>query len=152
MPPHADDTISLLQTSSSLEANYSSQGNCLTVIIIIIIIFGLFAFYGCTRGIWRFPGEGLIRAVATSLQPQPQQHGIPATSATYTTAHGNAGSLTRWARTGMEIATSWFLVAFVSAAPLQELQFNSNYDKKKITGFGKHFPHAAFSFNKQYLK
>ena len=26
--------------------------------------------------------------------PQPQQHGIRATSATYTMAHGNAGSLT----------------------------------------------------------
>ena len=41
-----------------------------------------------------FQARGLIGAVATGLTPQPQQHGIQATSATYTTAHGNAGSLT----------------------------------------------------------
>ena len=34
--------------------------------------------------------RGLIRAVAQ----EPQQRGIRATTATYTTAHGNAGSLT----------------------------------------------------------
>ena len=38
--------------------------------------------------------RGLIRAVAAGLQPEPQQHGIPAASATYTTAHNNAKSLT----------------------------------------------------------
>ena len=39
--------------------------------------------------------RGLIGAVATGLHtPQPQQRGIRATSATYTAAHGNAGSLT----------------------------------------------------------
>ena len=42
-------------------------------------------------------------------------------SATYTTAHGNAGSLTHWARPGIEPATSWFLVRFVSAVPQWEL-------------------------------
>ena len=39
--------------------------------------------------------------------PQPQQRrGIPATSATYTTAHGNAGSLTHCGRPGIEPVTS----------------------------------------------
>ena len=37
--------------------------------------------------------------------------------ATYTTAHGNAGSLTHSTRPGIEPATSWFLVGFISAAP-----------------------------------
>ena len=37
-----------------------------------------------------------------------------AASATYTTAHGNTGSLTHWARAGMGPATSWFLVGFVN--------------------------------------
>jgi len=46
--------------------------------------------------------------------PEPQQHGIWATSVTYTTAHGNAGSLTHWARPGIELATSWVLVGFVN--------------------------------------
>ena len=32
----------------------------------------------------------------------------------YSTAHGNAGSLTHWARPGIEPATSWFLVGFIN--------------------------------------
>ena len=46
--------------------------------------------------------------------PEPQQWRIWATSATYTTAHGNTGSLTHWARAGTKTATSWFLVGFVN--------------------------------------
>ena len=42
-------------------------------------------------------------------------------SATYTRAHGNAGSLTHWARPGIEPTTSQFLVRFISAAPPREL-------------------------------
>ena len=42
-------------------------------------------------------------------------------SAAYTTAHGNSGSLTHWARPGIEPETSWFLVGFVSTAPQREL-------------------------------
>ena len=44
-------------------------------------------------------------------------------SAIYTTAHGNARSLTHWTRAGIKPATSWFLVGFVSVAPQQELLF-----------------------------
>ena len=43
-------------------------------------------------------------------------------SVTYTTAHGNTGSLTHWTRPGIKPTTSWFLVIFISAAPQQELQ------------------------------
>ena len=46
--------------------------------------------------------------------PQSQQVGIQAASPTYTTAHGNAGSLTPWARPGIEPTSSWFLVRFVN--------------------------------------
>ena len=48
-------------------------------------------------------------------------HGIRAASATYTTAHGNAGSLTHGLRPGIEPASSWFLVRFISAEPWWEL-------------------------------
>ena len=48
---------------------------------------------------------------------QPHQHRIWATSVTYTTAYGNAWSLTQWARPGMEHASSWMLVWFISAVP-----------------------------------
>ena len=53
--------------------------------------------------------------------PQPQQHGIQATSVIYTMAHGNAGSLTHWARPGFKPASSWILIRFVSTEPRQEL-------------------------------
>ena len=46
--------------------------------------------------------------------PEPQQHGIQAESSNYTTAHGNTGSLTHWARPGIKPTTSWFLVRFVN--------------------------------------
>ena len=44
-------------------------------------------------------------------------------SVTYTTAHSNTGSLTHWTRPGIEPATLWFLVGFISTAPHQEQQF-----------------------------
>ena len=59
--------------------------------------------------------RGLIRAVADGL------HQIPAVSLTSTTAQGNTKSLNQWGRPGIEAATSWFLVGFVSAAPRGEL-------------------------------
>ena len=43
---------------------------------------------------------------------QPEQCGIRATSATYSTAHSNARSLTHWARPGLEPMSSWMLVGF----------------------------------------
>ena len=46
--------------------------------------------------------------------PEPQQCRIWAASATYTTAHSNAGSPTHWVRPGIEPATSWFLVRFIN--------------------------------------
>ena len=52
--------------------------------------------------------------------PQAQQRQIRAKSATYTTTHGNAKSLTRWARPGIKTVPLWMLVRFVSAEPWQE--------------------------------
>ena len=50
-----------------------------------------------------------------------QQCGIQATSATYTTAHGKAGSLTHLVKTGTEPASSRKLDRFASAVPQWEL-------------------------------
>ena len=58
--------------------------------------------------------RGLIGAAAASLRHSQQQHGIRTVSVTYTTAHGNAGSLAHLARPGIEPATSWFLVRFIN--------------------------------------
>ena len=55
--------------------------------------------------------------------PQPQQHRIRATSATHTTAHGNAGSLTHWARPGIEPMSSQIRVGFVAAEPQRNSPF-----------------------------
>ena len=38
-----------------------------------------------------------------------------------TTAHNNIGSLSHWARPGIEPASSWMLVRFISTEPRQEL-------------------------------
>ena len=57
-------------------------------------------------------------------QPQPQQSQIQDTSATYITAHGNAGFLTHLVRPEIEPATSWFLLGFVSTAPWWELHYD----------------------------
>ena len=46
--------------------------------------------------------------------PQPQQRRIRAESATYTTARGNAGSLTHWERTGIEHTSSYILVGIIN--------------------------------------
>ena len=43
-------------------------------------------------------------------------------SATHTTVHSNARSLTHWARPRIKPVTSWILVSFVSNAPQGELQ------------------------------
>ena len=40
---------------------------------------------------------------------------------TYTIAHGNARSLTHWVRPGIQSASSWMLVKFVSSEPWWEL-------------------------------
>ena len=53
--------------------------------------------------------------------PPSQQCQIRAASATYSTAHGNARSLTHWAGTGIKPASSWLLVGLISAAPPWEL-------------------------------
>ena len=57
--------------------------------------------------------SGWIIAVAADLHTEPCLRP--------TTAHGNTGSLTHWARPGIEPVSSWILVRFISAAPQQEL-------------------------------
>ena len=60
------------------------------------IFFCLFVFFRATPTAYGgSQARGLIGAVATGLHtPEPQQRRIQAESATYTTAHGNARSLT----------------------------------------------------------
>ena len=57
--------------------------------------------------------------------PQPQQHGIQAAFANYTTVHGNAGSLTHWVRPRIEPKSSEILVGLVIAEPQRALLHSS---------------------------
>ena len=51
-------------------------------------------FLGCIHSIWRFPGQELNWSYGQQPMPQAQQRQIQATTATYTTTHGNTRSLT----------------------------------------------------------
>ena len=75
--------------------------------------------------------RSLIRATAACLH---HSH-IWATSAIYTTAHGNARFLTHWVRPGITPATSWFLVRVVSAEPRWELPIHHNLDLHYTVAF-----------------
>ena len=63
--------------------------------------------------------------------PEPQPCQVQATSVTYTIAHGNAGSLTHWVRPGIEPASSWILVGFITTEPWGELQEKRVYWEKR---------------------
>ena len=62
---------------------------------------------------------GRIRAAATSLHHSHSNSDL-SMSPTYTTAHGNDGSLTHWAKLGVKPTSSWILVRFVSTEPWWE--------------------------------
>ena len=56
------------------------------------------------------PRLGVKLSSSCQPPPQPQRRGIWATSVTFTTALGSAGSRTYWARPGIQPASSWILV------------------------------------------
>ena len=60
----------------------------------IISFFFFPSFQGHTGGIWRFPSQELNWSCSRGPTSQLQQLKVQATSAAYTTAHGNTGSLT----------------------------------------------------------
>ena len=81
----------------------------LTFILFCFVLFYFILFYLLFRAVptayGGFQARGRTRAVAAGLHHN----------------HSNAGSLTHWARTGIEPASSWTLVRFVYAEPQQEL-------------------------------
>ena len=67
--------------------------------------------------------RGLIGAFAAGLgQSHSNAWSKPHMGPT-TTVHGNTIFLTHWVRPGIESATSWLLVGFVSTAPRRDLPF-----------------------------
>ena len=65
--------------------------------------------------------RGQIGTAAAGLYYQPQQCRTWAVSATYTAAHGRAGSLTHWVGPGIEPESSGILVRFITSEPWWEL-------------------------------
>ena len=82
--------------------------------------FLFFCFLGPHPRHMEVPWLGVNQSCSYRSKPQPQQHGIQATSSTYTTAHGNARYLT-WARPGIKPPSSLILVRHVITEPQQEL-------------------------------
>ena len=58
--------------------------------------------------------RGQIRATADSLYHSHSNCRIPAESVTYNTVRSRAGSLTYWARPGIEPTSSWILIEFLT--------------------------------------
>ena len=105
------------------------------LIIIIIIIFVFCPFRAALTAYGGSRARLFSRCRST---PQPQQRQIRAASVTHTTVHGNAESLTHWARPGIEHTTSWFLVRFVSTAPPWELLFKKSFNSFGAVGCYRH--------------
>ena len=81
--------------------------------LFLSFLFFSFFFRAAPEAYGGSQARGRIGATAAIAQ----QRQIQAVSATYTTALGNARSLTQWEGPGIEPTTSWFLVRFVSAVP-----------------------------------
>ena len=79
------------------------------------------SFFGQHPWHMEVPKLGVEMELHLPPTPQPQQRRIWAASVTYTMAHGNTGSLTHWARPGVEPTSLWILVRFVTAEPWWEL-------------------------------
>jgi len=80
-----------------------------------------FTFFFILFFVFLVPHIEVLRLGSCCPAPQPQQCWIRAASATYTTAHSNARSLTHWARPGIKPTSSWIRVRFITAEPRWEL-------------------------------
>ena len=90
----------------------------LLILLIVFFFFLFFFFFFCLfRAVPATYGSSQARGpirYEPPPMPQSQQCQIQDTSATYTTAHGNARSLTHYERLGIKLEFSWILVGFVN--------------------------------------
>ena len=97
----------------SVQIHYHHEFSIYPIVLCPPFLFP-FSFWNRTRYIWKFPGLGLNWSYSCRPGPQPQQRGIWAKPAIYTTAHCNTRSLTHWARPGIKPLSSWVLVRFIN--------------------------------------
>ena len=98
----ARDLTCILMDASRVHFCWATRG---TLHMHFIFILFYFCFLGPHVAYGGSQARGLIRATAADLHQ----------------SHSNTRSLAHWARQGIEPATSWFLVDFVSAEPGWEL-------------------------------
>ena len=89
---------------------------------VFFFFFFFFLLFRATQQHMAVPRLGSNQSFSCGSMPQLQQHRIQAVSLTYTTAHSNARSLTRWARSRIKPESSQILVGFVTTEPWWELQ------------------------------
>ena len=85
-----EELCTRLQSASSIKYSQNKQLSLFPT----CIPFFFFCFLGPHPRIWRFPGQVTNWSYSCRPTSQPQPRRIQAASATYTTAHINAGSLT----------------------------------------------------------
>ena len=95
---------------------------------ITFFFFVFLSFSGCTKGTWRFPGQGSNQSCSCWPTPRPQQCQISATAmpdlSHICNLHHSSWQrqiLNPLSRLGIEPTSSWILVGFVTAEPPQEL-------------------------------
>ena len=115
---------------------------------LFFIFFFLFAFLWLHRQHMEVLRLGWNWSYSCWPMQYPQQRGIWATFVTYTTAHGNTGSLTQWARPGITPASLRILVRFVTIEPQWELLYSHMYE---LIIFHLTFYHEHY-FYKTYFK
>ena len=91
------------------------------VLFFFLFLFGAFCFFWLYLQYTEVPRLKSNRSCSCWLMPQPQQCWVQTASLTYTTAQGNARSLTYQARPGIEPASSWILVRFINHRAMTEL-------------------------------
>ena len=95
-----------------LELSYHKYCSHSIIRIINLFIIFLNLFRAASAACGSSQARGWIRAVAAGLHHSHSNTQTRAASTTYTTAHGNAGSSTHWARAGIKPASSWLLVHY----------------------------------------
>ena len=91
--------------------------SCLLAFLLAFLLslsLSLHVFRAIPMTLWGSQARGWIGAVAAGLyHTHSNARSEPHLRPTYTTAHGNARSLTHWARQGIKTVSSWILDSFL---------------------------------------
>ena len=117
------------QTSQNWDPNRKRTGGSRSrfesLLFIYFLFFNFCLFRATPKAYEGSQARGPVGAVATGLHHSHSNEGSKLHLPAYTRVHGNARSLTHWARPGTEPTSSWMLVRFVSTEPQQELPNSS---------------------------